>query len=246
MDTVGRICSLDTMTMIDGIGLRAIVFLYGCPLRCKFCANPEAAWGPRKSQQQQLVTVQELFNKVARLQAYKLDGITVSGGEPLMQPQFTADLMHAVRARLGMSATLDTSGQGTMHAIKQVLGQTDHVLFCLKSAVPSTYAELTGMPITRALQFAGQLAQQHMPWHLRYVLIPGLTDTGKEVKAMLDFAVQQPSLQAIELLPYHKLGLHKWEALGLTYPMPNARSPTAPEVERVADCIRAAGLQCIV
>lgn len=247
MDAVGRVCSLDTFTALDGLGVRALVFLHGCPLKCIFCSNPEAGWAGAALGTYQQLSVGQLYAQIRRLEAYKLDGITLSGGEPLLQPAFAAALMREVREGLGLPAALDTSGVGTQQAVGQVLDQTSHVLFCIKSAVPATYARLTGRPIARSLAFAAQLAERGLPWYLRYVLIPGMTDSAAELGAMVEFALRQPSLQAVELLPYHRLGLHKWQSLGLACPMPpSTAAPSRAQVEAAAAVIRQAGLRCIV
>jgi pyruvate formate lyase activating enzyme len=248
MDVTGRICGLDSMTMLDGIGKRAIVFLHGCPLRCLFCANPEAAWAKPSADSTSVVTVGSIITRLARLKEYGLNGLTVSGGEPLMQPAFTSALMKCAKEQLTMTTALDTSGCGSPAAVEQVLQHTDHALFCIKSAVPATYAALTGHPIERSLAFARQLALHGTPWYLRYVLLPGITNTPREVDAMVSFARRQPTLQAVELLPYHELGLHKWHALGLHYDdiLRDLAPPSKDEVAKVVAAIKEAGLQCIV
>lgn len=244
MHTLGRVAKIDTMTCIDGRGLRAMVFLAGCPLRCRICHNPEMSWACSAED----ASVGSVVERLRRLREYHVSGITVSGGEPLAQPAFCAALMGAAKAELGMSAALDTSGVGTLAAVHGVLPNVDEVLWCIKSAVPSTYRSITGASCRRARRFGEELAKyQGISWTLRYVVLPGYTDTAPEVEALIRYAKEGPAastLEAIELLPYHRMGIHKWVRLGLDYPLLDTPPPPRERVDAIAADIRAAGLRC--
>ena len=173
----------------------------------------------------------------------------MSGGEPLMQPEFTSTIMREAR-RMGMNGTLDTSGVASKHAVDEVLSTTDHVLWCVKSAVADTYYKLTGQEQKESLRFGEALgAHPQIPWHMRYVVVPGYTDTSREVLALIKYAQEGPaaaSLQAIELLPYHKLGLAKWKQLGIKYPLDDVTTPEYETIERITNEIRAAGVSVLI
>jgi pyruvate formate lyase activating enzyme len=145
---------------------------------------------------------------------------------------------------LGLTTCLDTTGQGTKeHNWNKVLPHTDLVLFCVKHLDPAKYYGLTGLHQPGALAFAKELKDRNIPFWLRYVLIPGYTDAPEDIQKLIDFAKEQPSMRGIELLPYHTLGKHKWEALGLKYPLEGVKSPSNKEVHKVIQKMEAAGLR---
>lgn len=173
-------------------------------------------------------------------------GVTCSGGEPLLQPQFTSAVFQEAHA-LGLTTCLDTTGQGTKRQHwDHVLPHTDMVLFCIKHINPEKYAGLTGLRQVGALRFAAELKEQGIPFWLRYVLIPGHTDDADGIKRLADFAHQhQPAMQGIELLPYHLLGRNKWEALGLAYPLDGVQTPPLHDVLHVVQQLEDSGLNVI-
>ena len=194
------------------------------------------------------MTVEDVTAMLRRLVPYKLDGITVSGGEPLSQWEFTSGIMRGAHS-LGMTSTLDTSGVGSKTAVCDVLNNTDEVLWCIKSAVPETYRKITGASSKNSLRFGEELGKHpNIGWNLRYVILPGYTDNAREIEAMIKYAKEGPaatSLKAVELLPYHRLGLHKWEELGIEYKLPDMLPPDEETVRRIQDGIRDAGLKVV-
>ena len=239
--TSGFVSSFESMTALDGVGLRAMVFLHGCPLKCIMCSNPETWHGPKPA----ATTSDSIVQRIARVAGY-IDGCTVSGGEPLAQPAFTAAIMKGVKD-LGLSTCLDTSGQGNHHGWDTVLSLTDHALFCIKSLDARMYERITGGPHARALQFGDELLKRDIAHHLRYVLLPGYTDRPKDLTDLIAYCKHRgPALVAVELLPYHRLGVHKWAQLGLKYPLAGMDPPRPEAVDVVADALRSAGIRVLV
>eukprot|EP00467_Chlorarachnion_reptans_P016751 CAMPEP_0114509136 /NCGR_PEP_ID=MMETSP0109-20121206/13033_1 /TAXON_ID=29199 /ORGANISM="Chlorarachnion reptans, Strain CCCM449" /LENGTH=196 /DNA_ID=CAMNT_0001688237 /DNA_START=456 /DNA_END=1046 /DNA_ORIENTATION=- len=172
-------------------------------------------------------------------------GITISGGDPLLQPDFVADIFKRVHEELGVTTCVDTSGLGHVEGWNKVLPHTDMVLFCIKSADPKTYFELTESTWGSTERFAKCVADHGVPMRIRHVLIPGITDTERELKGLIAFAKRQPTLDAIEVLPYHTLGVPKWKELNLEYRLKDARSPTQDEKEEFLAKLRNEGLRVL-
>jgi pyruvate formate lyase activating enzyme len=239
----GYVHSVDSFTAVDGPGVRYLVFMQGCPLRCVCCANPDT----QAFAQGTLVSPADLVKDIRKV-APCIRGVTVSGGEPLMQPAFVADLFRRVRLT-ALTTCIDTSGQGSRSAWEQVLPHTDHALVCLKHIDPRCYSDLTGrgpLALRRALSFVEALeaTRGRVRYDLRYLLIPdGVTDAPADLDAFASYARRTGKwgLDSVELLPYHELGRHKY----MYFPtMPPAfRVPTEAEIQGVASRFRRAGLK---
>ncbi len=214
----GRLHSYETLGTLDGPGLRLVVFLQGCPLRCRYCHNPDT-WSFTGGR---VVTVAEVVQKAIRMKPYfgLTGGVTLSGGEPLAQAQFTLALLQELQ-REGIQTALDTSGcfTGEDEQLKAVLQETDLVLLDIKHPAADQFLLLTGHPITSLLRFlrvANELGQRI--W-IRQVIVPGLNDTSEAIAELVSMVRQYPGLKVdrIELLGYHTLGVSKYEQLGLPY-----------------------------
>lgn len=196
----------------------------------------------------EMVSSKDLAKQIRRVLPYLKSshgGLTCSGGEPLLQPQFTATLFQEAHA-MGLTTTLDTTGQGTKHRNWDVvLPHTDGVLFCIKSLNPNKYHEMTGLKQLGALRFAAELADRNIPFWARYVLIPGHTDSPDDIRLFADWAKDQPTLSGVELLPYHLYGKNKWEALGLKYPLEGVKTPPPSETMKVISELQARGLRVL-
>jgi pyruvate formate lyase activating enzyme len=239
-DVPGKLHSWDISTGVDGPGTRFVAFLAGCPLRCQYCQNPDT-WRWRDGQ---LVTAGELIDRVAgfaRFVRHTGGGFTVSGGEPLLQPGFTTALLRGAR-ELGLSTALDTSGVLGVRAGDELLAETDLVLLDIKSWHPATYRRVTGGQVGPTLAFARRLAAAGTRVWVRFVVVPGLTDEESNVEGVARFAASLGNVERVDVLPFHRLGVAKYERLGLPFPLRDTAPPDAATLERVRGQFTAAGL----
>ncbi len=215
MAITGRIHSIDSLGAVDGPGLRTVVFLQGCPLRCVYCHNPDT-WAFAGGQE---TTVEELMVKVKRYQAFSRfsgGGLTVSGGEPMAQPTFVTALFEAA-GEAGIHRTLDTSGTRDAKTAGDVLRQTDLLILDVKSTDAERYESITKVSSERFDITMNEASKRNIPTWLRLVVVPGLTDGQDEIEGLKRLKERYPNIQKIELLPFHKMGEHKWEELGIPY-----------------------------
>ncbi|MBB5801171.1 pyruvate formate lyase activating enzyme [Saccharothrix ecbatanensis] len=239
--TAGTVHSWDLATAVDGPGTRFVVFTAGCPLRCLYCHDPET----RFARYGQRVSVDDLVTEIAKYRRF-IDvaggGVTISGGEPLLQPEFTAELLHAVKG-MGLHTALDTSGFPGDRATDELLADTDLVLLDIKSWDPTTYRHVTGGEIAPTLRFARRLADLDKPMWIRFVLVPGLTDATDNVEGIASFVSTMDSVDRVDVLPFHKMGTPKYEAIGLPFALADTPIPDSELVEHVRGQFRAQGLR---
>ena len=243
---LGSVHSWELVTAVDGPGTRLTVFLSGCPLRCLYCHNPDTL----AMKDGKPVTADEIIARIARYRGVFRatgGGVTLSGGEVLMQPAFAARILRGAK-ELGIHTALDTSGYLGAHATDAMLDDTDLVLLDVKSGDPETYRRVTGRELEPTLAFGERLARKAdgpQIW-LRYVLVPGLTDDVGNVEAVARYAASleaiRPGVVArVEVLPFHQMGRSKWEAIGRTYELDDTPAPSPELVERVRGQFRAQG-----
>lgn len=231
----GRIHSFQSMGAVDGPGLRYVVFLQGCPLRCAYCHNPDT-WDKNGGQS---FSVEEVLSRVRRYQTYIRPGggVTVTGGEPLMQWEFTAELFAALQAE-GYHTALDTSGAGNLHGAIAVLKHTDLVLADVKFTSEDDYKTYTGGSLAQTLGFLQLTREMGVPLWIRHVAVPGLTDSTENIMRLADIAEKYDNLQRIELLPFHKLCLEKYKALGLPFPLADTPAMTTEALSPLREILR--------
>lgn len=227
MQTEGYIHSIQTLGTLDGPGLRYVIFFQGCYLRCGFCHNPDT-W---RTVFGRLVSVDWLLNDIEEYKSYilKTGGVTVSGGEPLLQAEFLEVLFRRL-GYLKIHRALDTSGYARIERVRAVIDNTDLVLLSIKHAIPEKHKMLTGQPPDRCRAFAHYLMEKNKPVWLRYVLIPGLTDGQDDLSALAELIRPLTNVERLELLPYNDLGKRKWDELGLRCPLPDLRPPKKEEI----------------
>jgi pyruvate formate lyase activating enzyme len=238
---VGRIHSVESMGAVDGPGIRFVVFLQGCQMRCRYCHNPDT-WKLNGGTEQSVGRLADEIRQYLPFMKASKGGVTISGGEPLLQAPFVAALM-AECHRMGVHTALDTSGYvPSLEAVGAVLDHTDLVLLDLKLMNPSKHKELTGRELERILEFVRLVTDRKIPIWVRHVVVPGVTDDPADVDALGSFVAQLPGVERVELLPYHLLGKHKWEALGIRYQLDDVEPPSPELMERVAAQLQAHGL----
>jgi pyruvate formate lyase activating enzyme len=251
---LGSVHSWELVTAVDGPGTRLTVFVAGCPLRCLYCHNPDML----EMKDGEPVTVEQLLARVRRcLPVFQATGggLTLSGGEVLLQPRFAARLLRGAK-EMGVHTALDTSGFLGANLTDRMLADTDLVLLDVKSGDPDTYRRVTGGEPAPALELGRRLARAGLPdaggyapevW-VRFVLVPGLTDDVENVERVAAYVaelneIRPGTVTRIEVLPFHQMGRYKWVALGRTYALKATQPPSAELTERVRDQFRARGLR---
>jgi len=244
---LGSVHSWELVTAVDGPGTRLTTFLSGCPLQCLYCHNPDTL----QMKDGKPVTSDELLTRIARYQGVFRatgGGITLSGGEVLMQPAFAARILRGAK-ELGIHTAIDTSGFLGASATDAMLEDVDLVLLDVKSGDPDTYRRVTGRELEPTLEFGRRLAElPHGPevW-VRFVLVPGLTDDEANVEAVAAYAaslndIMPGTVTRVEVLPFHQMGRDKWDALGRDYQLGDTEPPSPERTERVREQLRAHGL----
>lgn len=232
----GRVHSIQSLAAVDGPGVRFAVFLQGCHLRCGCCHNPDT-WDRSGGSE---YTAEEIVERALRYREYfgKDGGITLSGGEPLLQPEFSAEVLCLCREE-GINTCLDTSGAVPLtDPVKEALRYTDRVLLDIKYTTDEKYRAHVGCGIDAPLGFLGYLNEQGIPTTLRQVTIPTLNADEDSVKALAAIARTHPCVDQVELLPLRKLCRVKYEKMGIEFPMDHIPEPTAEEMaalRRVVD-----------
>jgi pyruvate formate lyase activating enzyme len=236
----GSVHSWDLSTGVDGPGTRFVVFTQGCPLRCLYCHNPET-WRMREGRRVESAELVEEAAKYVSFIAAAGGGATVSGGEPLLQPRFTAALLRGFQD-LGLHTALDTSGFLGAKADPGLLEATDLVLLDIKSWDALLYLRLTGVALHPTLVFARRVADLGKPVHVRFVLVPGLTDQAANIDGVARFAASLGNVERVDVLPFHKLGAGKYRTLGIPFPLADTPTPTEAQTRAARERFAAAGL----
>ena len=220
----GRVSSVQSLGAVDGPGLRYVVFLQGCPLRCRYCHNPET-WPADGGT---LRTAEDLCATVQRYRTYfgENGGVTVSGGEPLMQPEFVAEFFERLH-KVHIHTALDTSGAGDLKKAEEVLRHTDLVLCDLKFSTEEAYRENCGGSLQHTLQFLKLCERMQIPVWIRHVVAPGLTDTAESLRAVQALCAGFSNIEKIEWLPFKNICITKYESLGIPFPMQDAPAVSA-------------------
>lgn len=238
--TLASVHSWELVTAVDGPGTRLTVFLSGCPLRCQYCHNPDTL----RMRDGTITPLQDVLAMVRRYRtvfAATGGGVTMSGGEPLMQSEFVARVFAECRA-LGVHTALDTSGYLGRNASDALLADTDLVLLDVKSGLPETYREVTSRRLEPTIAFGDRLASLGVSAWIRFVLVPGLTDAVDNVDAVAGTVARWPNVERVEVLPFHQMGESKWELLGRRYTLHGVQPPGEPLLERVRNQFRARAL----
>lgn len=211
----GSIDSVETMGLVDGPGIRYVVFLQGCKLRCLFCHNPET-W---KMEEKNMTTAEELIDKIKRYKNYfgKEGGVTFSGGDPLCQPEFLLECLKQCKQE-EIHTCLDTSGVGCNKELyPEILSYTDLVILDIKAVTPEAYKKMTGYPMKDFSEFLELCQKLEKKLWLRQVIVPGINDTEEYILELKKYIKNIKNVERVELLPYHLYGVEKYKKLGIPY-----------------------------
>lgn len=234
----GNIHSIETFGTVDGPGVRFVVFMQGCPLRCAYCHNPDT-WEFGSGTK---MSVNTLLEEILRYRNY-IEGITVTGGEPLAQIDFVTELFTKVKEH-GLSTCVDTSGatfnrnETTLKKMDKLLDVCDLVMLDIKHIDSAKHEALTGKGNENILDFAKYLAKKNKDTWIRYVLIPSITDDEKDMFSWANFVGTLKNVNKIEVLPYHTMGVGKYAELGIEYRLNGVKEPTKEEIEKAEKILK--------
>lgn len=231
----GKIHSFETLGAVDGPGIRFVIFMQGCALQCKYCQNRDT-WNLDGGT---FYNVTEIVDKVLRYKNYIIPhgGITVSGGEPLLQPKFLIELFTQLK-KYNIHTCLDTSGNVALtKEIKDLINLTDLFLLDIKCINDEKCIDLTGVSNKKELEFAKYLNDNNKKMWIRQVLVPGITDDENDLLELKNFIQSLDTVEKVEILPYHDLGKFKWEQLGCKYPLDGYRTANQNDVKRAQEIL---------
>lgn len=241
LSRTGRVNSLETFASVDGPGVRFAIFLQGCRMRCKYCHNPNT-WAIDSGDE---MTVGEILDRAENYRPYwgKHGGITVSGGEPLLQIDFLISLFREAKRR-NIGTCIDTSVQpfkddpSYLETFDLLMSYTDILLVDIKHIDPDAHKELTGWDNSNIMRCLRHLSDIGKPVWIRYVLVPGHTDDIEDLKHTREFLDTLSNIEKVDILPYHTLGVHKYESLGLEYRLQGVEPPTSDEIRTASSILK--------
>ncbi|KPI54910.1 pyruvate formate lyase-activating enzyme 1 [Clostridioides difficile] len=237
----GKIHSIETFGTVDGPGIRYILFFQGCPLRCKYCHNRDT-WDTKSGKE---YTVDEIITdalKYTSFMKFSGGGITASGGESTLQPEFLSELFKKAKEN-DIHTCLDTSGFVDIKTIDPILDNTDLVLLDLKHMVEEKSIDLTGVGMDKALKLARHLDSRNIPVWIRHVLVPSITDDTDNLEKLGQFVATLKNVERFELLPYHSMGIHKWENLGIDYELKDVPDASKEDIKKASEIISKFGVK---
>ena len=254
LDTTGRIFDIQKFSVHDGPGIRTIVFLKGCVLRCKWCCNPESqeykiqnlTLGGKTKVSGRDVTVREVIEEVKKDMPYYRrsgGGLTLSGGESLCQPDFAVSLLRAAKEN-SINTAMESTGYAETDVIDRFLEYLDYYLMDIKHVDSAKHEKFTTKPNEKILKNARYIAEHAKNLIIRVPVIPTFNETPEEIQKIAEFAASLPNVSKIHLLPYHRYGIDKYAALGRTYELPDIVSPTDEHMLKLKKIAEKTGLTC--
>lgn len=254
LDTTGRIFDIQKFSVHDGPGIRTIVFLKGCVLRCKWCCNPESqeykiqnlTLGGKTKVSGRDVTVREVIEEVKKDMPYYRrsgGGLTLSGGESLCQPDFAVSLLRAAKEN-SINTAMESTGYAEISVIDRFLEYLDYYLMDIKHVDSAKHEKFTTKPNEKILQNARYIAEHAKNLIIRVPVIPTFNETPEEIQKIAEFAASLPNVTKIHLLPYHRYGIDKYAGLGRTYELPDIVSPTDEHMLKLKEIAQKTGLIC--
>jgi pyruvate formate lyase activating enzyme len=239
-DVIGYVHSWEVGSTVDGPGLRFVAFLTGCPLRCQFCHNPDT-WHKYNGHPISVSRSMQRIGSFAQVLKVCNGGITISGGEPVLQRAFVTQIFRRCK-QMGLHTCLDTCGRLGDRLTDEELMEIDLNLLDIKSGDPDIYKQVTRQPLQPTLDYARRLSALKRPMWIRFVLVPGLSDGYDNVAKLADICAGLESVERVEILRFHQMGKDKWRKLGLEYPLEAVMPPTPELTERVRGQFRSRGL----
>lgn len=239
-DIKGRVHSVETFGLVDGPGVRYVIFVQGCHMRCKYCHNPET-WSLTEGEE---LTAKQVFDKAYRYKNYWKNngGITISGGEPLLQIDFVTEIFKLAKEK-NIHTTIDTSGnpfsleEPFISKFNELMKVTDLFMLDIKEMDEEKHKTLTKWTNSNIIEMAKYLSENGKEMWIRHVLVPGLTDGEEELKKLKELIDELKTVSKVEILPYHTLGLFKWQNLKIDYPLEGVAVPTSEEVKKAEDIL---------
>jgi pyruvate formate lyase activating enzyme len=239
-ELIGYVHSWEVGSTVDGPGLRFVGFLTGCLLRCQYCHNPDT-WHKHNGHTISVARAMKRIGQFAQVLRMSQGGITLSGGEPMMQHDFVMEIFRRCR-QLGLHTCLDTSGRLGEKFSDEDVSHIDLHLLDIKSGDPQIYEKVTRQPLKPTVDYARRLSDLGRSMWIRYVLVPGLTDGHDNVEKVADIAAGLKTVERVEVLRFHQMGRDKWHKLKLDYPLEGVEPPSAELTERVRGQFRSRGL----
>lgn len=235
MSMKGYIHSLQSLGTVDGPGVRAVVFTEGCPLRCAYCHNPDT-WEFRE---ESLMSAETLSEKILRLYPYiKNGGVTFSGGEPCLQAEFLTEVATVLKEK-GLHIALDTSGAVYDEKVERLLSLTDLVLLDIKMTDEEAYEKHIGGSLRKTMEFLAKLEEMNKDVWIRHVVVPGITDSEENIRRLKELISPYKCISKIELLPFKKLCLEKYESMGIEFPLKSTPQMDVSKAEELYKILEA-------
>ncbi len=244
MNVTGRVHSFETLGTVDGPGIRFVVFMQGCPLRCQYCHNPDT-WDSTVGEE---YTVNDLIFEIRKYKTYMEasgGGVTFTGGDPLLHAEFLVQVAKKCKEE-GISITIDTSGFLLSDKVKELYKYVDLVLLDIKSFDSAVYKTVTGRNIDPTLKTLDYLREEDIEVWIRYVVVPDLTDNLDNIKALSNHLDNYPNISRIEPLAFHKMGEYKWEEMGEEYKLADTKEPEKELMEQVRDILATNGKKVVI
>ena len=238
---MGFLHSYTTGSAVDGPGVRVVAWTTGCMWRCQYCHNPDT-WTMSNGIPVTVAMATEELRKYRHGLQVMSGGVTLSGGEPLMQHRFAVKLLAAARS-MGVHTAIETNGYFSARLTDSDLEEIDLVLLGIKTWDPERHRLLTGMDVGATLEFARRLAARGRPIWIRFVLVPGLTDDPEDIAKIAAFAAGLGNVQRVDVLPFHQMGRYKWKNLGIEYKLDDVEPPSPEAIERACAQFRQLGLK---
>lgn len=232
---VGQVHSIQSLGTVDGPGLRFVVFLQGCNLRCKCCHNPDT-WNMNGEKQ---FTAEEIVEKAKKYKEYfgKKGGITLSGGEPILQADFACEVFRLCHEN-GINTCLDTSGSILNDNVKKLLSETDRVLLDIKYTNDADYLQNVGCSLEKPMEFLEYLNEKQIPTTIRQVIIPTINDNEENIEKLNEIVKQYPCIDKVELLPFKKICQTKYDSMKIEFPFGNMDTPTKETMNKLNELLK--------